>query len=153
MIESRFFQIPELSLSIWSFLLNFFWEVTQTYFYTLEDAPFHTMLYGWLHCTLGDVLLTLGSFWLISLISWNRRWFLKLTKTNLAGFVLVGVGYTLLSEWSNVHIFKSWVYNELMPIIPLIRVGLFPVLQWIVVPSVIIFLLRHYLSMRFSQGF
>jgi len=56
------FRIPEVSLCTWSFLLNFFWEVAHTYFYTLKDAPFNTMLYGWVHCANGDVLITLGIY-------------------------------------------------------------------------------------------
>ncbi len=47
----RFSRIPEINLFFFSFFLNFFWEVVQTYFYTLKDYPFSEMLYGWLHCT------------------------------------------------------------------------------------------------------
>jgi hypothetical protein len=95
------------------------------------------MLSGWLHCTLGDVIIALGSFWLVSLMSWNRRWFLGLNKINFIGFIMVGLGYTFFSEWANIQIFKSWSYNESMPMIPWTEVGLSPVLQWIL-------LTRHY---------
>ena len=118
-----------------------------TYFYIMKDSDFSTMLYGWLHCTWVDVILTLGSFWLVSLISRNRRWFLTLTRVNFAGFIMAGVGYTFLSERLNVHIFQSWSYNESMPIIPWVKVGLTPILQWLIIPSVVILLLRtifHY---------
>ena len=138
----RFSQIPEISLGLLSFVLNFFWEVVQTYFYTLKDAPFHTMLYGWLHCTLGDVILTLLSFWLVGIMSRNRRWFLNLNGLNFIGFILVGVLYTIFSEWTNVHILKSWSYNELMPVIPWIKIGLTPFLQWIIIPPMVILLIQ-----------
>jgi len=103
----RFFQIPEVSLCFLAFFLPFFWEVVHTYLYTLKDSVFNTMLYGWLHCTWGDVMIPLGSFWLVSLMSWNRRWFLRFKKVNFIGFIMVGVVYTFFSEWANVHIFKS----------------------------------------------
>ncbi len=51
----------------------------------MRDAPFHTMLYGWVHCTLGDVILTIVSFWLVGIISRDRGWLLNL---NLLSFVL-----------------------------------------------------------------
>lgn len=137
-------RIPEISLSVLAFFLNFFWEVVHTYFYTLKDSPFPTMLYGWIHCTLGDVILTLGSFWFVSMISRDRRWFLKMSRLSFTGFILVGLVYTVFSEWTNVHILKSWGYGELMPIIPVMKVGLAPFLQWIVIPSVVILLVRHY---------
>ena len=107
----RISRIPELSLISWTFILNFFWEVTQTYFYTMKDAPFSTMLYGWVHCTVGDVLLTIGSFWLMSIVSRNRRWFLKLSRFNFLGFIIIGVIATTVSERINVHMLKSWGYN------------------------------------------
>jgi hypothetical protein len=141
-------RIPELSLISWSFFLNFFWEVVQTYFYTMKDSAFGTMIYGWIHCTLGDVVITLGSFWLVSIVSHNRRWFLRLNRVNFVGFIMVGIIYTFLSEWLNVNIFKSWGYNESMPIIPLIKVGLTPFLQWMVIPPVAILLVRHHFMLE-----
>lgn len=143
--KHRFSQAPELSIFFLSFFLNFFWEVVQTYFYTIRDSPFSAMLYGWIHCTLGDVIITIGSFWLVSILSRNRRWFLRLNRLSFIGFIIVGVVYTLFSEWLNVHIFRSWGYNESMPIIPYIKVGLTPFLQWIIVPPAVILLVRHHL--------
>ncbi len=143
--KHRFSQAPELSIFFLSFFLNFFWEVVQTYFYTIRDSPFNTMLYGWIHCTLGDVIITIGSFWLVSILSRNRRWFLMLNRLSFIGFIIVGIVYTLFSEWLNVHIFRSWGYNESMPIIPLIGVGLTPFFQWIIVPPAVILLVRHHL--------
>lgn len=141
----RISRIPELSLISWSFFLNFFWEVVQTYFYTLKDSPFRTMLYGWIHCTLGDVLLTLLSFWFISMMSRNRRWFLSLNRLNFIGLMTIGVVGTVISERVNVHILKSWAYNQSMPIIPWLNVGLTPILQWVIIPPVAILLVRHHL--------
>jgi hypothetical protein len=43
-----------------------------------------------------------------------------------------------------VQVFKTWEYDEMMPVVPLIGVGLTPFLQWIVIPSMTILLLRHY---------
>ena len=103
------------------------------------------MLYGWIHCTLGDVVITLGSFWLVSIVSHNRRWFLRLNRVNFVGFIMVGIIYTFLSEWLNVNIFKSWGYNESMPIIPWLKVGLTPILQWVIIPPIAILLVRHHL--------
>ena len=141
----KFSRIPEISLCLWSFFLNFFWEVVQTYFYTMKDAPFNTMLHGWVHCTLGNVILILVSFWLVSMASRNRRWFLHLSGLNFIGFIMIGIMATVISERVNVHILKSWAYNQSMPIIPWLRVGLTPFLQWTVVPPAVLLLVRHHL--------
>lgn len=74
-------------------------------------------------------MITLGSFWLVSLRNRNRKWFLNLKAVNSIGFIMIGVVYTFFSEWANVQIFKSWGYNESMPMIPWTKVGLSPVLQ------------------------
>jgi hypothetical protein len=102
------------------------------------------MLYSWLHCTWGDVMISIGSFWLVSLVSRSRRWFLRLNRWNFTSFIMAGIGYTVCSEWVNVQVFKTWEYDEMMPVVPLIGVGLTPFLQWIVIPSMTILLLRHY---------
>ena len=48
----------------------------------------------------------------------------------------LGLGYTIFSEWLNTSVRGSWVYSDLMPIVPLLGTGLAPFLQWIVVPLV-----------------
>jgi hypothetical protein len=126
--------------------MNFFWEVLQTYFYTLKYSAFNTMLYHWLHCTLGDVVLSLGSFWLVSLAWRTRKWFLRLNGLNFLSFIIVGVVWTIIREWVNVYILKSWDYNKIMPIIPWAKVGLTPVLQWIVIPPIVLFIIKHYFT-------
>ncbi len=90
-------------------------------------------------------MLTIGSFWLVSAASRNRKWLLKLNRLNFIGFIMVGVVYAVLSEWANVYMFKSWGYNQSMPIIPWVKMGLTPFLQWIVIPPIVILLVRHHL--------
>ena len=53
----------------------------------------------------------------------------------LIAALVVGIGYTIYSEWLNTEVRKSWGYTELMPIMPWIGVGLSPVLQWVIVPA------------------
>jgi hypothetical protein len=145
---SRFFRMPEIGLCFLSFFLNFFWEVNQTYFYTMKDDSFSTMLYGWTHCTLGDVVLTLIFFWIVSLISRSRTWVLRLTASNFISFIVLGLVYTVINERLNVYVFKSWAYNESMPLLPWLRVGLLPVLQWTVIPPIALLWVRHHLLLR-----
>ncbi len=110
----------------------------------MKDASFNTMLYGWTHCTLGDVILTMMSFWVVSMISHSRRWFLHLIPSNFIAFAMIGIIATVISERVNVHIFKSWTYNDLMPLIPWLKVGLMPFLQWMVIPPTVLLLVRHH---------
>jgi len=49
--------------------------------------------------------------------------------------ILLGAGYTILSEWLNVEIRRTWSYTAAMPVLPFLGTGLTPLLQWLVVPS------------------
>ena len=49
--------------------------------------------------------------------------------------VILGVGYTNLSECLNVQILRRWSYTAAMPVLPLIGTGLTPLFQWVVVPG------------------
>ena len=43
---------------------------------------------------------------------------------------------TVLIEFFATTIYGRWQYSELMPIMPVIHVGISPLLQWIVIPPV-----------------
>ena len=49
--------------------------------------------------------------------------------------ILLGASYTILSEWLNVEIRRTWSYAAAMPVVPWLGTGLAPLLQWLVVPS------------------
>jgi hypothetical protein len=51
--------------------------------------------------------------------------------------IILGVAYTIYSEHLNVAIRQSWAYSERMPLVRAFgwQIGLSPILQWIVVPS------------------
>ena len=49
--------------------------------------------------------------------------------------IVRGAAYTILSEWLNVPIRRSWSYTAAMPVLPWLGTGLAPLLQWLVVPS------------------
>ena len=49
--------------------------------------------------------------------------------------IAFGLAYTAFSEWLNVAVRHSWAYSELMPIVPILNLGLSPLAQWILVPA------------------
>ena len=64
-----------------------------------------------------------------------------------------GLAYTGYSEWLNAAVKRSWSYSDLMPAIPDLGIGLSPVLQWIVVPSVALWAAGRSGRPRAVQGF
>jgi hypothetical protein len=142
----RVTSLPELNIVFFSFLLNFAWEVLQTPFFLDISTEINTIIWYRFHCTLGDVMISLAGFWFVALISKTRTWFLNPTKVRLLLFVAFGVSYTIFSEIKNVSLNKLWGYSNLMPIIPGIEVGVIPLIQWIIVPLLLVFIVRRQLS-------
>ena len=142
----RLTSIPELNIAFFAFLLNFVWEVLQTPFFVDISTEITTIIWYRFHCTLGDVMISLAGFWFVALILRSRSWFLNPTKKKLLLFVAFGVSYTIFSEIKNVSLNKLWGYSNLMPIIPGIEVGVIPLIQWIIVPLLLVFIVRRQLS-------
>jgi hypothetical protein len=122
---------------LWSALLHLVWEVLQLPLYTIwTTAGLGELTYAILHCTTGDVMIaasTLGAV-LLAFQAWN--WPRSKRRQIWLASLLLGVGYTVFSEWLNVELRESWAYSDAMPIVPILGTGLSPLLQWLVVPTV-----------------
>jgi hypothetical protein len=141
-------RLPEWSIVGWGFPLNAAWEFAQSPLYADWDRPWVYLLWTRLHCTVGDVMILLGAFWLTSLVFGTRRWI----GTKHGGallFVLLGIGYTTWSEWLNTSVRVSWSYGAAMPVI--FGIGLAPLLQWIL-PPLVLWLSRPRASQRTSTA-
>lgn len=137
--------IPEVQLLTLALPLQLIWEIAQFPLYTVwHEGDWGYILYGLVHCTLGDLLILLCIFWLVALFNRNRRWYLDAVLANGFLFTVLGIGYTIYSEIVNVRIKSTWGYTELMPIIPVIEIGGMPFLQWVFIPPILLVLMRYY---------
>ncbi len=117
---------------------NLIWEFAHMPLYEIwyEGTP-NEIIYAGLHCTGGDVLIA-GFALMISLLVFGRGW-LSSRETFMRVAILsiiLGISYTIFSEYLNITIRKSWAYSDLMPVIPVIDTGLSPLLQWLILPVV-----------------
>lgn len=130
----------------WLGALMLAWEFAHSPLYMLwrEAEPVY-IAFSILHCTLGDVII--GGFALALSLTLLRqravgawRW-----QPIAAVTVVLGTAYTLFSEWMNLTVLRSWAYAESMPVISLgdARIGLTPLLQWLVVPPVALYFARR----------
>ncbi len=116
---------------------NFVWKVAHLPLYTIwHTGTVGQNAFAVVHCTVGDVVLASGTLAVALLVAGNRDWPVRNFWLVTVLTVLLGVGSTMLLEWLNVVIWKSWAYSSLMPVVPVLgfSVGLSPLLQWIVVP-------------------
>ena len=119
------------------------WEVVQLPLYTLwRTGTRGEQAFAVIHCTGGDVLIA-GSSLLMALLAAGHRSWPAVAFYEVAGLtVVIGIGYTIYSEWLNTAVRLSWSYSELMPVVPVIGTGLSPLLQWMVVPMLALWAAR-----------
>lgn len=145
--DSMFFLI----LFVFAVALNYAWELAQLDFYAGTGG----LPEMWLHCfksSLVDGLLVMLIFGAGALIFRERSWcqrmtFYKWVFIFLAGFV-VGVGV----EWIGFRVLKRWEYGESMPIIPIVGVGLVPILQMLILPPLVFWIAQVVQSKIESRG-
>jgi hypothetical protein len=136
-----FWQAPEVRLAVWGFGLNAVWEAGQSPLYTDSDRSWDYLVWSRVHCTVGDVLILLAAFWVVSLLFRTRSWAIRGGFAAAAIFVGLGFAYTGWSEIYNTQIARTWTYSPEMPQIA--GIGLAPLLQWLLILPALVLLLRR----------
>jgi len=149
--QRQWHRLPELQLVMLALPLHLLWEIAQFPLYTVwHEGDWTYILYGLVHCTLGDMMILLSVFWLLALLNRSRYWvYASPVAVNAMLFTVLGVGYTIYSEIVNTRIKGTWGYTELMPIIPVFEVGGMPFLQWLLISPVLLWLMR--LTRRYTS--
>jgi hypothetical protein len=142
--------VPEWKTSVyliwqWALLalgLHLVWEIGQLPFYTLwEEGEIWRIALYVIHCVLGDTMIATLSYLAVALtwrqVDWPRQRFW------MGGMMLIamGMGYAVYSEWYNVYRIESWAYSDAMPLV--FGVGITPLMQWLVVPGVMLVLIKR----------
>ncbi len=133
-----------------AFALNLAWEIAQVRLYTLwTEANGLTVAWSLFHCTLGDVLIALALFALTGMVLRHADW--PVSRPWAGGAIVVSgaMAYTAWSEWYNVYRAGSWGYSASMPLI--FGIGLSPLLQWLILPPVLIIAYRTLGKRLFGQ--
>lgn len=137
----------ELNVAIFSFLLNFLWEMQQMPFFQIPSE--FTCIDVVNNCTLatvGDVGISLAAFGTVAVLSKSRRWILQPNWWQVSIFILVGIIITIIFEALATRILNRWQYGDVMPTLPFFGTGLFPVLQWLIIPPLIVWFVRRQVS-------
>ena len=144
MLPHRLHISPEFNVALFTFLLHYPWEFLQVPFY--EQMPYLGHWEAIIFCTratFGDVLISLGAFWAAALIFRNRNWIRSPNGAVLVVFIAVGLAVTVVLEWHATTVAERWQYSDAMPTLPLLGTGLSPVLQWIILPLLTVWLARR----------
>ncbi len=95
--------------------------------------------HGWVWSPSGLVLLAflaIAAFFLIT-----KHWVHTTPVLPWVVFLGLGLAYTVISEHVNVHVVSRWAYSRWMPTVG--GIGLVPLQQWLVVPTLSVRLARR----------
>jgi len=117
-------------------IADLIWEVAHLPLYTIwnEGEP-REKLFAVLHCTAGDVLIALCAWAFAVVVAGRPGWPVEASSRIALLTITAGLVYTGFSEWLNTTVRQSWSYSEWMPVLPGLGMGLSPLLQWIAVPA------------------
>ncbi len=117
-------------LAVFAFCLHIIWERAHVHLYKDYEG-----LSGRLPITLwaaiGDVLYTLGAVLLIALLKNNFDWIPSATLSDFVALSIVGLVIALYVEY-RAFVLRRWAYTSAMPLIPVLKVGLSPILEMVV---------------------
>lgn len=137
---------PELNIAIFSFLLSFLWETQQMPFY--QVSPEISCFDRTITCTLatvGDVGISLISFWTVAAISKSRQWVQQPNWRQISVYTLIGIVITVVFEALATGSLGIWAYAKSMPTIPFLGTGMVPLLMWILMPPLTIWFVKRQL--------
>lgn len=137
---------PEFNVAIFALLLNFPWELLQAPLFTgMADARHIDAVKSCSRAAVGDALIMLAAYAAVAAVARDRRWILSTTARELAQFVGIGLAVTtvierlaLRGQWID-----SWSYSPSMPVVPGLGIGLAPLVQWIVVPLLVVWFVQR----------
>jgi hypothetical protein len=123
---------------------NMLWEAAQFPLYTIwYDGTRSHMILALVHGTLGDLFISAAALMTSLAIFGHPRWPACAFWRVGTPTVVIGLAYTVYSEWVNVVVRHTWAYTELMPTLPPLGTGLSPLLEWAVVPLLALLLTQR----------
>jgi hypothetical protein len=144
-------ELPEANVLLFGFLVNVPWELLQVPFY--EDMALIPHWEGIERCllaALGDAAILVIAYWIVAVVV-GRQWLVRPTANALVGFVGAGLSISVPLELLQLGRMQ-WTYLESMPIVPLLHVGLWPLLQWLCLPPLLVGVLHRQLRTLSPEG-
>jgi hypothetical protein len=119
----------------WTVSSHLVWEILQLPLYEIwVNDPLSSNVFAVVHCTGGDVIIAGASLALALVVVGRNGWPREGAWPVGVLACALGVLYTIYSEWLNTGVRATWAYSDSMPVVPWIGTGLSPLLQWLVLP-------------------
>lgn len=133
----NFFNRFILTITVLAFSLNFAWELMQLPLYKNSSYSIYHIAFCAL-ASLADAIMVLLLYFGFAFVFRNPFWTQHLKWQRSVIVILTGGAGAALSEIRHLSL-GSWAYSDLMPVIPIVHVGISPVSQFMILPLLIYF--------------
>lgn len=120
-----------------AFFLNAIWEMAQMPAYAAGTESVSKRVVFCLVSAVADAIYVLLLYWTVRLITGRAEWFSSLNPKYIVTIVTVGFLAAVIIELLNLKL-GVWRYSRSMPIIPIVGIGLWPALQLMIVPILVL---------------
>lgn len=143
---------PELPLVLFGFLLHFLWEMWQVPFFVgMASAAHWEVVWACTQATFGDVGILLLAYWAAAATTRSRWWLLAGRNGPFFVYIGTGLAITVVIEAVSTDVLERWSYVEPALVLPVLGTGAAPLLQWLLLPVLVLTLTRyHLLGVLFS---
>jgi len=125
-------------------VLNFTWEMLQMPLYRgMQQKPLWIAALICLEATIADLVILFAAYWLIA---WRKRtwhWMPTMQSRDMLRFTMIALAISTAIELIATKVFHRYAYNSRMPIVPVLDIGVTPLLQWVLLPPVVLLLARY----------
>lgn len=140
---------PEWPFAFFALMLHFPWEMLQAPLWVgMANVPHAQGVRACGVAALGDVMIALLAYWSAAVVARSRRWLLDPSCRTLLVYIVVGLVLTIGYEFLATEILRRWEYASAQPRVPLLGTGLAPLVQWMVLPPLTLWLSRVHLIGR-----
>jgi hypothetical protein len=143
-LSKRLLNNVELNIACFGFLLNFTWEIFQApLFQDMSSKAHRDAVLQCTKATGGDLIILLFAFWTTALIFRDHRWLAKTHCRPVVVFAVLAFMAATGTEILMTRYLHHYSYGPAMPIVLLLKIGLAPFLQWIILPPLALWFVRR----------
>lgn len=128
-----------------SLLLNFAWEMLQMPLFKGMDLNFQDILFC-AAASIADTLMVVLLYFGFAIVYKEPFWAKQMSSQRILLLIVVGFAGAVLAELRHTSA-GNWSYSNSMPILPVLNVGVVPVLQFMLLPAFI-----YYFSYRIQKN-
>ncbi len=134
---------PEFAILLVASLLHFVWEMLQAPFWVgMAAMPHWEGIRTCAIATVGDVMIALVAFWAGAIAVQSRAWLLSPNRSAVIAYIVTGLLITVAYEFLTTGPLGRWEYTDAQPRLPWVGTGIAPILQWLTLPFVTLWLAR-----------